>query len=1008
MVKSNKTSNNNSPILNTPFEEPKQHYASSPDGSLNYQDIREGRRPFSPNVQEIPVQGAKQTEMWEAHEVAGEYLSHKVNILRKEIEEWRSQGYPQTTRVTKDLLNHWFDNPDKSYTKNLFFAQREAIETAIFLNEIAPKFSNASQNILEQLVDANNVHETDDAFNMPRRAFKMATGTGKTVVMGALILYHFLNRDTYPNDTRFVDFFLVVTPSITIKDRLQDLYVDTETRNPRDAKDVYHERDLIPLKYENELHKLNAKIEITNYHAFNQKQYQGNKKSPLDGKKGHEKEGKETEAEMVNRVTEKFKKNRRLLIINDEAHHCYLPKEKGKNTEESNTKDENERAALWATGLAAVCRHYKVGSVYDMSATPYFLNGSGYPPYTLFPWIVSDFSLIEAMESGLVKIPFLPHSDDTQNLTEPVLKDIYGNLGQNDLPKKGRTKEKLTGQPNLPRLVKNALEQIVRNYEKEYNDFNDLFDRPPVFIVVCNNTNTSSEVFRYLAGYQEKDENGEVFNINGQYDIFSNYNPATRTPYNSPRTLLVDSQALDEGQQIDANFKKQFEDEIENLKQEYRKKYPGSNTEKIDDATLLREVVNNVGEPGSVGKDIRCVVSVSMLTEGWDANTVTHIMGLRAFGSQLLCEQVAGRALRRVNYQIDKDGKFPPEYAQIIGIPFNMYQKGGKTTGGDPPETTVIKALPEREEDLEITFPKVLGYREEVIDDELGADFSNVEDFELDGSTDPTKTKMLTAFSDQADELSLEALREVREQHIIYAITKDLIYHYFSNEENSNKISNFNQLKDVVEKWYNNKLKCLGDTFPQMLLYEDGKIIAKHVKRGIFSGEERENRMLPVFGSYGKTGSTKYVSGQTTKEVYPTGKSHVNYVVADSEWEKIAAKALEEDEQVKAYVKNDYLGFAIPYTQHGYDRQYYPDFIAIIELSSGDKIKLIIEVTGMNKDKAVKKWYVENYWLPAVNNVQEKNGFYEWHFIEVSEDIRPFKNELREKIQSIESALANA
>jgi type III restriction enzyme len=999
------------PILNNPYEEPKKHYATDPEGNLNYADIRKGRRIFTPDIQAIPVRQGPQGNLFEVNDLADQYGGHLINLVRAEVGKWRDSGYvsPVPTRVTKELLDFWFNNPERQYDKRLFFAQREAIETAAWLNEIAAK-SNAGQNIINRLKQAQAVNGNDE-MNLPRIAFKMATGTGKTVVMAALILYHYFNRQEYRNDTRFADYFLVMVPGITIKDRLGVLRVNIG--NHRDSlPDYYHLLRLVPPKLEKTLEGLNARIRITNFHTFEPRTLQGNKRSPFDGKidaGGKKAEAKEDFSQVTRRVLGKFKTGARLLVFNDEGHHCYLPKEKGKTNDDENSKEENERAAVWHTGLTEVAKKFKVASVYDLSATPYYLSGTGYLPYSLFPWVVSDFGLIEAIESGLVKIPFLPESDDTQELTMPVLRNLYEHV-KGDLPKKGRERQKKEAKeegkklkeqpPKLPPLVKSALNQFYDHYEKEYSRIRGLFDNPPVFIVVCNNTSVSKEVYKHIAGYELSD--GEAMDIiPGVYDLFSNFDGTTKKPLRKPPTLLIDSDALENSNQINDDFKKIFSPEIEAFKREYRTTHPEKSVEQITDADILREVVNTVGKKGYLGSHIRCVVSVSMLTEGWDANTVTHIMGLRAFGSQLLCEQVAGRALRRQNYGLDRrTNKFAPEYAHIIGVPFKMF-KGGKTEITLPPDYTRIFAMPERQEKYEITFPNLAGYRVEPVEGDISADFSKVEDFEFDGTKFPMKTILASPFSSEEKELTVESVKEKRDQELVYIFTKELIRRHYSDQAGNPEFQKFNKLKRIVEHWYFNKLKLIGITDPEyrkLLYFEDAGRVCEHIMMGIRAESGKHDKILPIFNYYNKFGSTRYVNGNTSKskaKLFATKKSHVNYVAGDTDsWEQIAAKSLEDLPQVESYVKNSFLNFAIPYVAEGKDRLYYPDFIASCQRSDHARINLIIEITGMNKDKAMKKDYVHSRWLPAVNAVRDQYGYNEWRFIEIAGDIRDIKNEL--------------
>ena len=285
--------NPDNPILNSPYDEPHSHYATDADGALNYKDIRGGRRVFVPDVQALPQKQGPQPSMFEVNDYAEQFNQHLINFLRRETEKWRNEGYPGTTRVSRELLNFWFNNPDRHVTKRLFFAQREAVETAVWLNEIAAK-SNPGQNALRLLGEGRKNGGDDNS--LPRTAFKMATGTGKTVVMACLILYHYLNRQEYRSDTRFADYFLMVTPGITIKDRLGVLYVDGRSKAKYRREDYYAVRDLVPPAYEKFLDGLNARLVITNYHAFEPKTLQGNKRSPFDGKldeSGRRRESKE-------------------------------------------------------------------------------------------------------------------------------------------------------------------------------------------------------------------------------------------------------------------------------------------------------------------------------------------------------------------------------------------------------------------------------------------------------------------------------------------------------------------------------------------------------------------------------------------------------------------------------------------------------------------------------------------------------------------------------------------
>lgn len=547
----------------------------------------------------------------------------------------------------------------------------------------------------------------------------------------------------------------------------------------------------------------------------------------------------------------------------------------------------------------------------------------------------------------------------------------------------------------------------------------DLFSPPPVFIVVCNNTSVSKEVYKYIAGYEFEDANGQKQVVTGAKDIFSNYDQYNK-PLKRPPTLLIDSDALENSDQINDEFKKIFAPEIESFKRDYVRLHGQGSVEDITDGAILREVVNTVGQQGKLGAHIRCVVSVSMLTEGWDANTVTHIMGIRAFGSQLLCEQVAGRALRRMNYQLqgyDKEGnatndgrrvvveKFPPEYAHIIGIPFKMFKGGSTEPPPPPPPTTHITALVDRESKYEITFPNIIGYRVENNEGKLKYDFSGIESYEIDATRYPTEGTLASPISEHQEKITVKSVLEKREQEIVFALTKELIRYHFSDSEGNPEFQRFGSLKTIVEYWYSNKVKLVGirgDQYKKLLYFHPPKSIADHIARGINPERNTTEFIRPVFNHYNKFGSSKYVTGYTTKDVYKTKRSHVNFVVEDSGWEAKAAKGFEElHPHVLSYVKNSFLDFKIPYVKDGKDREYVPDFILRVKGASEVVKNLIVEISGMSKDKEDKKWYVTKRWLPAVNAVRDTFGFDEWDFLEVEEDIRDIKNDLMNKIESM-------
>jgi type III restriction enzyme len=395
-----------------------------------------------------------------------------------------------------------------------------------------------------------------------------------------------------------------------------------------------------------------AKILITNYHAFlRREKIAAGKLTKAILNQGEDSAFTESEGEMVRRVCRELGSKKNIVVLNDEAHHCYRRRPEAEEVkltgEERKEAEKRDREArIWISGLEAVKRKIGLKVVYDLSATPFFLRGSGYSEGTLFPWVVSDFSLIDAIESGVVKVPRVPVADNAMDGPAPTYRDLWVRIRE-DLPKKGRGTEAYDGEPKLPVELEGALTSLYKNYEKSYRQWEentkqrDHGQTPPVFIVVCNNTNVSKMVFDYVAGWEKALKDGSVVPVPGKLDLFSNVQGGRFL--DRPNTILVDSEQLDSGEAMSDEFRKIAAREIDEFKHDLRQRFPGRDVEQITDEDLLREVMNTVGKAGKLGEQIKCVVSVSMLTEGWDANTVTHILGVRAFGTQLLCEQVVGR-----------------------------------------------------------------------------------------------------------------------------------------------------------------------------------------------------------------------------------------------------------------------------------------------------------------------------------------------------------------------------
>jgi len=980
------------PVINSPFEEPKRHFKFTDEGITN--EIIEARRIssyFIPIAR--PKKKGKQLVLdteWTQDRIEENRF---VNQIRTRVEKWRLGGRPSSTvtKVTDQLLHYW-TNPHRE--KPLFFCQIEAVETAIYITEVAAKYGDAwiENDLRRANEDANPL--------LTRIAFKMATGSGKTVVMAMLIAWHALNKLANPQDARFSDTFLIVTPGITIRDRLRVLL-------PNDPQNYYRERDVLPLEMLEALQK--AKIIITNFHAFRPRErIQAGKLTKQILKKGAAENGfTETPDEMVRRVCRELGTKKNIVVINDESHHCYrrrVAEEEEKLTGEDRREAEKreEEARIWISGLEAVKAKLGLKAVYDLSATPFFLRGSGYSEGTLFPWVVSDFSLIDAIESGIVKVPRVPVADDSMTGEQPTYRDLWLRIREH-LPRKGRGTQAVTGEPKLPKELQGALHSLYGNYEKYYRQWEKNKEAraygqtPPVFIVVCNNTNVSKLVFDYVAGWEKELPKGKSVLVPGAFSIFSNVEDDRWS--NRPNTILIDSEQLESGEGMSDAFKKIAKVQIEEFKAEYRTRFPGRDVDKLTDEDLLREVMNTVGKPGKLGEQVKCVVSVSMLTEGWDANTVTHILGVRAFGTQLLCEQVVGRGLRRRSYvpepcQAHVDGHqvnfqgYPTEYAEVYGVPFSFIPAAGSARDPKPgPPPKRVRALEDRIQ-CEITFPRLIGYRFDWSAVRLVPAFSDSSKLALSTADIPTRTENAPIVGESSIH-TLDDLKQKREQEVAFLLAKMVLEKYFRDDDGNAKPWLFPQILEIARRWLAECVTCKDNTFPQMLLLiELAHDAGDRIYKAIVASTHQNKILKPIFRPYDQLGSTRYVDFDTTRNVYATreDKCHINYVVADTEsWEQKMAQTLEDMEEVTCYVKNQNLGFAIPYILTGAEHSYNPDFIVRLDDEHGrdNLLNLIVEVSGEpRKDKAAKVSTARDLWVEAVNN---HGGFGRWEFIEISD-----------------------
>ena len=984
------------PILNSPYACPGRHWELDDQGQPTQQTIA-NRRPaefITPIPKPKKRKGAKTQQSLvfdEGHGLSTQQQEYDptpvINEVRGFVARWRAwpnSSEWQVTPETARLLQHWRNHEFTGVRP--FFCQIEAVETAIWLSEVAPH-SKDGKRLLTHLATANENANPD----LMRLALKLATGAGKTTVMAMLIAWQTINAVRRPTSRNFSRGFLVVAPGLTIKDRLRVL-------QPNDPDSYYADRELVPGDLLPEIQK--AKIVITNFHGFKLRErleLSAGGRALLQGH-GEELNTRETEGQMLQRLMPELMGMKNIVVLNDEAHHCYREKppepddEDLKGDDRKEAESNNEAARLWISGLEIVQRQLGIQRIFDLSATPFFLRGSGYAEGTLFPWTMSDFSLMDAIECGIVKLPRVPVAENIPGNELPMFRNLWENI-RADMPKKGRGKGEDLDPLKLPVRLQTALEALYGHYEKTFKLWQERGIKvPPCFIIVCQNTAISKLVYDFVSGFHRKNEDGTSTLENGRLALFRNFDESTGNALPRPNTLLIDSEQLEAGDAIDSNFREMAADEIERFRREIVERSGDSHAgENITDQELLREVMNTVGKPDTLGGAIRCVVSVSMLTEGWDANTVTHVLGIRAFGSQLLCEQVIGRALRRQSYELNEEGLFNVEYADVFGIPFDFTAKPVIAPPQPPRETIQVKAVRPERDALEIRFPRVEGYRVELPEERLTAEFNDDSILVLNPDLVGPSVTQNAGIIGEAVNLDLKHLGDMRTSTLLFHLTHRLLYTKWRDPGEEPKLHLFGQLKRITKQWLDTCLVCEGETYPAQLVYQElADMACNRITAGITRALIGDRPVKALLDPYNPTGSTSHVRFNTSKtDRWQTSseRCQINWVILDSDWEAEFCRVAELHPLVRAYVKNHNLGLEVPYRYGGETRKYRPDFVVLVDDGrpphpdgTPDLLHLVVEIKGYRaEDAKEKKATMETHWIPGVNNL----GTYgRWSFAE--------------------------
>jgi len=906
-------------IINSPFDRPARHWIEGKGGKL---EIKHERRPASYEIFDAR-NNTKRTETLAS-----------VNKIRSRVDRWREDGWPGVTIVTRKLLEHWYDRDGRQYP--FYFCQIEAIETLIWRVEAA---KNHKQDILIP----------GDGGAWERLCSKMATGTGKTAVMAMIITWQALNALTYPKRNKdFSRVVYIVAPGLTVKERLQVLI-------PGEGS-YYDEFNLCPSEALRQ--KLNqAEILIENWHTL----------MPLkEATRSVVRKGRESDEAFTRRVLGKLAAHKDIVVINDEAHHAYRkpPEFKISKKRAAEQGIDLDEATRWIEGLDRIHKTRRIQRCFDLSATPFAPTGKKSTDTALFDWIVSDFGLNDAIEAGLVKTPRVVVRDDAvpdAKTLRPKLYHIYRD------PSVSEDLNRPNAEPHeaLPRLVQDAYTLLGADWRETLRQWREAGQHsPPVILTVCNRTETAARVENY-------------------FDKGDAHWPELQAP---PKTLRIDSKVLEK-----AEIGETATSNKENKDYEARLKAIIGETEGIPEAhrqrllslkkeQLLREIVDNVGKRGTAGQDLQNVISVAMLSEGWDAKNVTHIMGLRAFSSQLLCEQVVGRGLRRVSYDTDENGLFLPEYVNVFGVPLSISETGESGEAPPPPKpTTQIEVVTDRSR-LEIRWPNVSRV-ETVVRRRLHIDWDKVPPLVLDPANTPISAELAPALGGATDfakvtKIDLEKLPDgFRLQRLVFQAARKAfaeLNHSFTGGREYLAA----QLVRIVEAFLRSSNLDIPSPFHseplrrRILIALNIDLVVQHVVGNVT--ERNTERLTPVFDEENPIGETGQMrTWYTAKPCFPTIKSHISHLVADAAWEGHAANVFEMRDDVVAYAKNDHLGFQVHYMWEGSRRRYIPDFI----VRFADGKLLVLEIKGIDSPQNRAKRDALSEWVRAINAV---GGFGNW------------------------------
>ena len=927
----------NSPIINSPYEAPAWHWSLDKEFRACEPPLA-GRRPSGAYLSvPRPQKRQRALDLTSGHRSSQLIEPHKqINEIRCAVQAWREAGYPGARAATMALIEHW-NNPDTDGLQP-YFCQRDAVETAIFLTEGPEATRRAFNETLEKL----NAGHND---GIPRIALKLATGTGKTLVMAMLMLWQAKNG--YCRD------FVIFVPNLTIRARLDEIKSASEIYERLRPKDDRTRFRVTIINFQAWQHRGGVGIEGTM--TKEQMRAMG-----LDAER-YKHATTETEDEMIDRLLAAHRGHDRVCVLNDEAHHCYNGERAGGSRIEGESKTEEARAMMWFGALQALQKRNRLAQVFDLSATPMWLRKPTIrEPSVLFPWTVSDYPLVDAIEAGLVKIPRVPIRDES-GADVPAFRNLHTTvketLGKSDLPPKG--------QP-LPYTMEDALARMIDDYERTCVHY-EAKGVKPILIVVADTIKNAERLFAHLGGWRHK---GAW--VGGRFAILSNIDDIGRVKLEPP-TLLVHSRMDETEKDTTLAGKVENSDNAAIHVQDESVKAP----QRMD---IIRKLFNTAGQAGQPGEQLRCIVSVGMLTEGWDAKTVTHVVGYRSFGSDLLCEQVAGRALRR-SVGLEPGARLAIEYANIIGIPFHYMQATEQGDPGESKERWMVYTVPGRA-DRRIDLPRIKGWRR----DRPGRKARLKTPLQpMPALSHGEGTGAVDLGGEVGEEVALSDDR--REQPAIWRLAEQVRIRCRADHGDNASMDRIESFASVVRETETYlKLRALRAS----LLATEGDIqavsgdIAKHLRWG-----EADDRIIATMDDP-RVANTGDLHFETTLLRYPRdgnafpARSELNAAACHSEFERHVAALLDQVPGVDAWVRNFRLDWSIPWYDplHARWHDYEPDFIARVprDNDADGCGHLVIEVKGERDLRSEEKMRAALAWCERVSNAATGESTGPWQY----------------------------